>query len=542
MNSKKSLGFLGLGVLLVLALLSFASATITFSGVPTLSRSGNSATITVNSNEVASETVTFSGLAAITTANGKVITFTLPTPVTVNASSPQTVTINYIVQNDSQFTFGDSYSTTLTATGTASPAASQTLTFENIPSEYLNLGGNLAISIDDLSNDGFGDDENWFPLDKITAKINVQNDGPDKIKSISVSYGLYDTANKKWIFKDKASSFSLNDGDDKTVTVDFQLTQLSKFDVDNTGNYKFYAWATGEDEEFDSQKTSVTTSQDIEMQFENDFVVLDNVQISSVGNPGCGEQVEITADVVNIGSDDQDSVSVRITNTNLGINNQQVQMGDIDSMDTAKLDFTFTVPDDATEGLYQIRLGVYDENGDLYVSEFGDDDSVFNLPITVAAGTCTTNLLPVTVTASLESAAVAGKELDVQAVIKNTASTTQTFGISLTDYTSWASLTSIDKTSVTLNAGQSQTVLIRLNVNNGVSGDQNFNIVMTQAAKVLSQPVSVSVQGSSSGGGFNFTGFFSGAQGNTYLWVIGALNVLLVLIIIIVAVRVVRRK
>jgi hypothetical protein len=89
-----------------------------------------------------------------------------------------------------------------------------------------------------------------------------------------------------------------------------------------------------------------------------------------------------------------------------------------------------------------------------------------------------------------------------------------------------------------LTAGSAQDVLIKLKANEGVSGDKNFNIVMKEGSKVLTQPVSVSV----SGNGFSITGLFAGLGGNTYLWAIGALNVLLVLIIIVVAIRVVRKK
>jgi hypothetical protein len=537
MMKNKSLGFSVLGILTLLTLLSFASATITFTNVPTLSRDGNSATVTITSTD--NGTVAFTTPTPVITANGKTITFNLTSLVISDAvPTPHTITINYVVPNESQFTFGTNYSTTLTATMGASTAP-LTLSFENIPSEYPNLGGNLVVSIDSLSDDGFGDDTSWFALDSITAKISVENNGPEKIKSISVSYGLYDTQHNKWIFKDKASSFSLNDGDDKTVTADFKLTQLSKFDADNTGDYKFYAWATGEDEEFDSQKTSVTTSEDIEMQFESDFVTLDNIQVlNSDSTIGCGQDVQLTADVVNVGSDDQNNVYVQLVNTPLGIN-KKVEIGDIDSLEKSTLDFTFTVPEDVTEGTYQIQLAVYNENDEGYTTEFGNDDAVFKLPISVS-GSCST-VVPVAVVANLETAAKAGEEFSIKATITNTASTRKTFTLELSDYDAWSTLVNVDKTSLVLDAGKSTDVLIKLKANEDVSGSKNFNIVMKEGAKVFTQPVSVSVQGV---GGFNITGLFSGLGlgGNAYLWVIGALNVLLVLIIIIVAVRVIRKK
>jgi hypothetical protein len=329
---------------------------------------------------------------------------------------------------------------------------------------------------------------------------------------------------------DKLSSFSLNSDSSKSVKIDLTLDDPSIF---KNNNYIFYTWVTGEDKDT-SDTTCNTDSQSIDVPLDNHFVVLNSLQIG--GTVSCGNQAQITGKIWNIGDSDESGVYVMASNADLGIS-QRIDIGDISSLDSKDVLFNINIPGNAESGKnYLLALTVYDSDGNIFENDNNDQSKFYiNLPV---VGTCT-NQLPVQVTASLESAAKAGQELDVQAVITNTASNAQTFNLDLSDYTSWASLISIDKISVTLNAGQSQTVLIKLNINKGVSGDQNFNIVMTQGTKTLSQPVSVSVQGTS---GINLTGFFSGAQGNTYLWVIGALNVLLVLIIIIVAVRVVSKK
>jgi hypothetical protein len=532
---KNKISLLVLGIFSLLLIAGFASATISFSGVPsTLSRTGTSATITVTSNSSTDETVTFSGLSSITTANGKTITFTVPVTITVNSSASKTVTIPYTVPSDSQFNFGTAYNTTLTAA--SSNTISTNLTFENIPSEYLD-DGNLELSMDSFKVEkGYGDEYQWYPLDEVSASITVDNRGSDKVKNIVVKYGLYDTKNGKWIFKNSESSFSLNDGNDKTLDIKFKIDALSKFDVDNSADYLLYAWATGDDEET-GNKTSIVNSEDIEMQFDNDLVIADNIQITE--SAGCGQEVQITADITNIGVDDQNDVYVTLINTDLGLN-KKISIGDIDSLSNKNLDYTFTVPENTKEGIYQIGLTVYDDNDDVYKTNLNDDEIRIKTPLEVK-GSCST-VPQVSIAAELQSAsAVAGKEIVIKATLQNTGSSKATLDLGISGYADWATLTDIDKKTLTLDAGASAEVLIKLNLNKDISGEKSLDIVVTEGDKIITQPVKVTVGQDSVFPGIN--GLFSGFVGNNwYLWGIGALNVLLVFIIILVAVKVSKKK
>jgi uncharacterized membrane protein len=274
----------------------------------------------------------------------------------------------------------------------------------------------------------------------------------------------------------------------------------------------------------------------LDLTIDSHFVILDSLEI--VGTASCGETVQISGKIWNIGDDDENDIYLKVYNTELGIS-QRVDVGDIDSLDSADLLFNLALPSDAEEGKsYDITLLVYDDSDDIFESSNGDK-SQFILPISIVSGSCSTEV-PVTVTANLETVAKAGEEFTVRATIINTASTRKTFSLELSDYTDWGTLVSIDKSSFTLDAGSAGDVLIKLRVNEDVSGSESFNIVMKEGTKILTQPVSVSVEGSK----FSITGLFAGLGGgkNTYLWAIGALNVILVLIIIVVAVRVVRKK
>ncbi len=547
--TNKTMSVLSLSILALLVLTSFASAAVTnIVGWPTLPLSQSSGSFIVNVTEdaTAETPVAFSYLnTPLADANGKLITFsiTTPSPANLSASTTTPVTISYTVPSGFVFESGKAYSTALTI-GTYTP---KTLNFAatNEPKEIssckvtrgANTENNLVVDIDDVSVvNGFGEDAEWFPLDEINVKVNVENTGSEQIKSIVVGWGLYNTDSKKFIMDNEEKSFSLNDGDDKTLTISFKLEDNID-DLKDGSNYKFYVWAKGKDKAINNSPTCASASEDsIDIIIDSNFVVLDSLEV--VGAVSCGSQVQITGKVWNIGEDDENEVYLKVYNTQLGIN-EKVSIGDIDAADSKDLSFLLNIPENAEEGkIYDLTLTVYDEDGDIFENNNNDQSKSFvSLKI---EGSCSVTPLA-SVSATLESEAKAGQELVVKAIITNTGSKESILGINIAGYADWASLVNIDKTSLILNAGASQDVLIKLKVNKDVSGDKTFNAEVTQGDKVLSQPVKVSIEKSSSFP--NITGLFSGSLGdNWYLWGIGALNIILVLVIIVVAIKVVKKK
>lgn len=539
MIKKNSMMFSVLGVLTLLTFLSFASAaapTVTLNpSAITLNQFGDTQSFTITDT---SGTFNIVGPTTITDSKGNVATITFSqltgilfgTTISVNASIP------------ANFVLGDSSASYLIQ-DTVTPGNNATLTvnLRNTLCAFKD-NGHLDVSIDDVKVvNGFGSDTTWYPLDNIEAKVNVANNGNDTIRNIVVKWELYDRTTQKRVLKGEESDFSLKDGDDKTVKIDFKLDSTS---LKGGDSYVFYVWATGKDEAFSGNPSTCVSTNNLEsalgaldVTIDSHFVILDSLQV--VGTASCGGTIQVSGQVWNIGDSDENNVYLKVFNTELGIS-QRVDIGDINSLESKDLLFNLAIPSDAEDGKsYDITFLVYDDSDSIFESS-NNDKSQFILPVTIAAGSCSTEV-PVSVFANLESAAKAGQEFTVRATITNKASITKTFSLELNGYTDWSSLVSIDKTSLTLTAGSAQDVLIKLKANDDISGNKNFNIVMKEGSKVLTQPVSVAVAGKGFSG-FNLTGLFSGLGGNTYLWAIGALNVLLVLIIIVVAVRVVRKK
>ncbi len=341
-----------------------------------------------------------------------------------------------------------------------------------------------------------------------------------------------------WIIDGKEDKFDLDEDDDEEViTINFKLDEDAINEMDASSSaYVFYIWATGEYAD-NNNKTSTYESKNIDLQIENNFVILDNIEISE--SASCGSEVQVTADVWNIGEDKQDDVYVIIYNKALGIN-QKVTIGDIKYFENENLEATVLLPEDADEESYILEFYVYNDNSDIYESNNEDEDESRYSKEIIVEGSCSTTP-KVSVIANLESeSAVAGKEIVIKATVTNLGTKTSTYLLNAGN-TEWASLVSIDKNSFTLDAGKSEEVLITLNVNKDASGEKEFSIDLVEGNNVLTQPVKVVIEQPSLFP--NITGLISGVAGdNWYLWGIGALNVLLVLIIIIVALKVSKKQ
>jgi len=396
--------------------------------------------------------------------------------------------------------------------------------------------GNLNIDIDDVSvENGFGDDWEWFPLDEISIDVSVENVGGEDIKNIVLGWGLYDKKTDKWILDGEENDFKLKDGDDKTVTISFKLDKrVNKL---NDEDYAFYVWATGEDEEFDGNKTCVYDSESVDMIIESDFVILDSIQL--IGTTSCGSTVQVTANVWNVGEDDQNEVSIYLYDKGKLLSIlKDLEVGDIDSFDKQELSFEFQIPQTAENGKwYDLIFQVFDENEDLYQNDYDDDYAEFHVPFKVE-GNCV--LIPkVSISASLASEAVAGQPVTIKALIKNTDAVSKVYSINAAAYTAWASNAQIDKTTFTLGAGESTEIAFTFDVLKGVSGSQLFNIEITSNGKLeITQPVQVEIAKEPTFWDKITSKATLGEEGgDVYLWALGALNVVLIVLIIIVAVK-----
>jgi hypothetical protein len=535
---NKTLSLLSLSILAVVVLASFASALDLSSSTASLSQTSGSFTLTL-ANTAGAGALTYS---VKDSSDNTYTGFTFDkTSFTGNGS----LTVNYTVPADFSFNFEKQYTVTVTATETAVPSNTKSvqLPFENKFYSGENKG-DLSISGVKLNVlEGFGDDDNyWYPFDKVEVKFKVENNGNWDVKNIEIKACLFDKSSKKCVMDEgdmdiSEDDFDLDSKDDQasilTFTVDADELKAGNND------YAFYIKAVGEiddsDSAYDGNDTGYSTSNSIRIITNDDFVTLTDIQFGT--NVACGGTVQVTGTAWNIGDEDEEDVYIKVYNADLGIN-KQVTIGDIDSFDSKDFSFTLNMPSTAKQNsVYSIEFLVYDKKNHIFESQNDDQAKLFR-DITVTEG-CST-VPSALVTASLQSDAVAGNEFTVKAIVTNTGSSSSTFNLALTGYNTWASLVSMDKNSVTLAAGASQDVLITLKANDDVSGAQTFSVGLTEGTKSLSQPVSVSVAEKSKAISFLDLSKLFGSS--SWIWVIGALNAVLVLVIVVVAVKVSKKK
>jgi len=233
--------------------------------------------------------------------------------------------------------------------------------------------------------------------------------------------------------------------------------------------------------------------------------------------------------VWNIDSDNQDDVTLLISSSELGIS-KKVDIGDINDFDSENFNTIITLPKDIEAKYYTLEFRIYDEDNDIFEND-NDDAALFKVLIHVE-GNCevatTTSVAAELITTSPK----AGDALNVKSTITNTGDSVKTYILSVSGYESWATFNDLDSNSITLVAGESREVTLTFDVDKDASGQKQFNIEVVEGSTVTRQPVSVTIAPSNS-----LLSSFSLPEDNLYLWIIGIVNVILILAIIFVAVR-----
>ena len=461
---------------------------------------------------------------------------------TIDASS--TETIRAIV------TFSTSFSGTISGvinvTGTGM-STSETLPFSVLVLESPEANfclydegvsgnpGDLRINIKDISvKNGFGEDDQWLLLDEIEVEIEIENRGNDDIDDISVEWGIYDSSSDIWIIEvDEIEEINLKDDDEEIITFTFRIDDDLELDLDELeGSYKLYVRATGEVDSDENPQTCVSDSESVSIEGESNFVILTDIQYPE--SISCGSDAQIIADIWNIGDKDQEDIYIILYNQELGIN-ERVEVGDIDKFEDKKLDVFLKIPSDVEEKTYFLEMRIYDEDDDIYENDFDDDSAVFSIFLNVVDCAIQPDVL---ISASLESDAKAGEDLVIRVVLTNTATNAKTFSLDISGHENWAELLDYPET-VLVNGGDFQEIYIKFNVNKDVSGTNNFSIrVYLDSELLATQPFSVNIEPR---GFLGITGFPI-LEGDTYLWGLGILNIILVVVIILVAIRIARKK
>ena len=474
------------------------------------------------------------------TYDSKTLTITPTGQGLLNPGATQTITLTANIPTNEESLL-DGATTTVRVSAAGVTEITKTLSIE---SSYCELGnvGNLEIDrlkFTDIS--GFGDKNDWYLTDEIEVEVRVRNNNADdKIRDVNVAWGLYDKSTGNFVIDDEEKGFNLDQkgdsNDDKTITFTFVLDPAD-FDTEfSESDFAFFIKAYSDDLGEDVQCTS-TVERDITIRKDNDFVVLDNIALLSDTVP-CKGFLEGQFDIWNIGDSDEDDVSVRIVNTELGID-EKIEIGTLDVLDDKKsVKFSLTIPQNAQEKSYTLDLSVLDEYGDVFESD-DNDLSEFTSKAFEVTGNCqaTATTTGLVITAALDAQtpqAIAGKQVVIKANLKNTGTSSATYVVSVEGNSAWSSLGAIDPQTVTLNSGESKDISVILNINSDVSGDKEFTISANNNGQVSQQRVVLSVVAQSQQ---QLGPFAENLRENWFIYVIILVNLILIIAIILVVRR-----
>jgi len=545
-----------LSLLTAILLISLISA-IDFSVNPaslTFSEIGDSQTITItNANET--DDLTLNPDFLINTGSGAVFTLS-ENPIEINANDSEEITItltsadsNYLDELD----FGDQKIAELELIDSSDNTNTKSiiLNFEK-PFCSIDNKGDLDISkIEFNTLEGYGDDEDyWYPLDEIEVSFELENKGDWDIKDIEISLCVYDEDKEECIFDE--GDFDLSDDDfdldydDDEVEIKATLTLDADEFTEGNNNYIVYIGAEGEiddsDSAYDGELTCISTSEDIEIRTDEEFIIFSDVTFSSEPTP-CGEETTLEFKVWNIGDDDldDDEVFVWVYNKDLNLDEEITFSRGINSMDNEEISISFRVPQDIEEKYYEILIRAYDDDsynsGDIYENS-EEDESEIIVPFQVQGNCVVEENKNAIITAELDSEtpeAIAGKQVIIRANIRNTGSDETTYSISVEGNSAWSNLIAIDPQTLTLNSGESQDISIFLNLDEDSAGDHQFTIKATSDEFVKTQIIDLSVST-----GVTQDKIINHLKNNWFIYTIILINVILIIAIILVIRRISR--
>ncbi|PIN90789.1 hypothetical protein COU60_00400 [Candidatus Pacearchaeota archaeon CG10_big_fil_rev_8_21_14_0_10_34_76] len=502
----------------------------------------------INFGQNATITLTNFGSSALNVALSELTSFGAtfsPENIVVNGGTTSG-TINVILSGLNRFRFGDNTVTiqakdpnTQDAVDTASIIVKKSFC-SNGP-----IGTNFTFSKIEFDNKGDGNDNSWEFLDEVDLEIKVQNNNDDDTDVI-IEFALFDS-NGNNIADDldylpesdgdsgdeQEISINIDNNDDETVNFVFRVP--ADVDADTyKAAIKVYDDDAGERISCLDSFTSLShsTYQEIkivEKDKKEDFVAIEDFNFPN--ELACGETLSGSFSVFNVGKDDQDRVLITLENSELGLD-RTFELRDLDKGDDEEVDFIFNIPENVESKTYSLKFTPeFDYKNGVYKLEGNE----FVRPLTIFGCGGTTPLTAVVTATPSTPTPKAGESLTVNVVVTNTASVAKTFTIGASAYSSWADLKSISAQALTIGAGQSATLTINLDIKDSAEGSNTFLIELAEGESRALQEVEVNVETKDE---LNF-GF--DLPGNGLIWIIAAINIILIILIIIVAVRLSRR-
>ena len=195
-----------------------------------------------------------------------------------------------------------------------------------------------SLAFFDLSIEEPDDGDDFEPGDTIKVEVKVSNDNDDDMDVVVVAF-LYDADDDNELVSAESDPQTIKDGkkEDFILELDIPFT-----DVDEDNTYIIYVKAY---EDGDEDENCNEASKEISIEQPKHLVVVDDFTITP-SSAKAGEIISFTVKAFNVGSSDESDVTVRVLNTELGLDmvSNEFELDEFDGKeDSAIKRFTFTV-------------------------------------------------------------------------------------------------------------------------------------------------------------------------------------------------------
>lgn len=541
-QSRFMLAFFAIALLAI----SFASASINFTQVSGLPATiNNSQTYNIIFNVSTNETdLTLISFAAMPVANSYV--WVKPSSILINSTNG-TIQVSYSLNISSAITVPETF-TFSASNGTMQNSSSFTVAIQNKPvatpvivsdnfCKYGEVGSNLSITDFSISNNGEGEDDDWYLIDNVEIDVEVANTNDDwKISDVSVEIAIFsgstDVTDDFDFDSEKISLGSIKADDEEVAT--FKITNLPA-DI-SEGNYviKVKAYANENKEcKDDSDSIQITNP------FGEGVIVAGNTIFGMI-EANAGESLEVSFDVINLGTNKEEEVLVTLYNKELGINSKY-NLKDLRSGDSEVLSLLLDIPSGIQSKMYTVDVETffdYDTGDALEDSSYDansyddleDDYNSFSFRIK-AVGENTIDLTKPIVSAKLNSSAIVGEDLVVSVTFKNNGNTSLSAILAPEEFESWAELAT-DPATITVGKLDSKTVSFVFKPTK--AGQQTFNLNVIYNGKSMDQAVTLSIEDNTS-----LMSYLKEQLGSTGAYLALGIGILIALILLVIIVKLV---
>ena len=460
-------------------------------------------------------------------------------PTTLVSGATHDVTLSFTIDKDvdvdSYPTSGDGKLRIATTQFTKEISLRVDVSPEDVCEDGRRYDGNYIQGSDDgLTVDFDADPDNNFGPGEVIeiTNIEVSNEGNVDVSDVIVEAILYNVDQDEVIARAESDSEDV-DEDDKVDFNDFELeVPVDNNDLDEDDTYILYVIAK-EDGNEDDNCNYDNSIDDMEFRRENNDVRITKATVTPT-SVSCNANANFVIDVRNVGDDDDDRVSVKLRDTELGLD-WESELFSLDKFDdnddSATVTYTHRIPSNTASGSYNVEAIVVFDGGSQTDSEFvtlqvqcgGTSTGEGNVRVSLVQGTVT---------------ATAGKLFGLPFKLANLEDSVQTYTVSLNINGNWA--TAPQDEQVTLQPGQETTLYAYLtpnsNLNAGsytadISVEQNGNVLATQTATVQ-----ISGDGGSVTGGstfeptVSFDSVWRNLAGSSAFWIV----LVIVLFVIVV--------